>query len=337
MPTPNTEERFTVEIGWNESIEAYQWYLKGRHFLARRTEAALRQASDHFRKAVAADPQFAQAWVGLADALILIRVYASSPAEELFAEAREAAERARSLDARLGEPYASLGFIEMNEWNWDAADRHFRRARELSPAYVQGLHWYALLLLRTGRLEEANAVLRRAVELDPLSLPVQMAIGVFSHIAGRGDEALEIFSKAIEMDPAYAVAYQNIAEVHMQAGRFSEALAAMTMHSRLDPDRLPPSLVDEVRAAYEARGERGFWEAMLDGRASRVADLGPSAYIDMAAACGRLGRPDEAFAHLERLVTLRHPQAALIASDPCLSPLRADSRFSDLKRRIGLA
>jgi adenylate cyclase len=202
-------ERSRLEEEPTQSVEAYQSYLKGRHFLNRRTEAALRQGIDWLRKAIAADPEFAEAWVGLSDALTLLMHYSETPLGDVGGEARAAAEKALDLDPRLGEADASLGHIAHAEWKWEEADRHFRRALELSPTYVPALQWYAILLWPLGRLEEASELLARAMELDPLSLPVHMAMGVNLTTAGRDDEALEIYRRVLELDPNFAPRLQQ--------------------------------------------------------------------------------------------------------------------------------
>jgi adenylate cyclase len=332
-----SRERSRLSEKPTEDVEAYQWYLKGRHFLSRRTEATLRQAIDRFRKAVTADPGFAQAWVGLADGLTLRTHYSSTPVSEVVGEARAAAEKALALDPRMGEAHVSLGLLAMTEWKWDEADRHYQRGLELSPGYVTGYHWYGNLLQTTGRMEEAIVTLRRALEMDPLSLPVQMALGVSLNFAGQDDEALEIYRKSIELDPAFALAHNNMAAIHMAKGRIGDALASLGELSRLDPDRLPPDLLEEIRAGYAADGERGFWEASLKGLGSRIDRLGAGTLFDMAQACAQLGRPDEAFDLLSRVVAERDPNAPQLVLDPALAPLRSDPRFEDLKRELGLA
>jgi tetratricopeptide (TPR) repeat protein len=331
-----SRERTRLAERPTESVEAYQWYLKGRHFLSRRTDASLKQAIDRFRKAVTADPGFAQAWVGLADGLTLLTTYSATPVGEVIGEARAAAEKALALDPRLGEAHVSLGYIALTEWKWDEADRRFRRGLDLSPGYVTGYHWYALLLLTMVRLDEAISMAERALELDPLSLPVHMVLAMPLVYAGREAEALDVFRKAIELDPGFAQAHNNLAILHLIHGRFEAALAELEKRNRLDPHFAPPEITGEARKGYAAAGGRGFWEATLEGLAARIDRLGAWAHSDMAEACAQLGRTDQAFAHLERLVEARDYYAAQIPRNPLLKPLRSDPRFDALKRKLGL-
>ncbi|MGH7589408.1 MAG: tetratricopeptide repeat protein [Gemmatimonadota bacterium] len=332
-----TRERSRLSEKPTEDVEAYQWYLKGRHFLSRRTELTLRQAIDLFRKAVTADPGFAHAWVGLADGLALLTAYSATSVDEVVGEARAAAEKALALDPRLGEAHVSLGHIAHNEWRWDEADRQFRRGLDLSPGYATGYHWYAVLLLATGRLDEAVSMAKRALELDPLSLPVHMALGVALLYAGRIEESVKVLEKARELDPGYAGVHGNLASTYVIQARFEETLAELDEYSRLNPDLMPPEIVAEIREGYASAGERGFWEAYLRGMGTQLDRLGPYPLLDMAQACVQLGRPDEAFVHLERLVAERDPAAPQLLWEPLLAPLRSDPRFEDLKRKLGLA
>ncbi|HEU4463985.1 MAG TPA: tetratricopeptide repeat protein, partial [Gemmatimonadota bacterium] len=223
-----------------ENLEAYQAYLKGRHFLARRTGTTAQQAIELFRQAVAADGSFAAAWVALAEGLALSSMYGGAPVASVIPEARAAAEKARRLDPRLGEAWASLGLVAVLEWKWDEADALLRRGLELSPNSVTVYYWYAILLTAKGRLEEANALLRRAVEMDPLSIPVQSALGANLSFQGRHEEALEHFRKTMELDPSYAPLYGNVAITYVSQGQFEKAFENFNAFSLLNPQGMPP-------------------------------------------------------------------------------------------------
>ncbi|HJU87553.1 MAG TPA: tetratricopeptide repeat protein, partial [Gemmatimonadota bacterium] len=332
-----SRERSRLSERPTESVEAYEAYLKGRHFLSRRTVAAIAQAIERFREAVTADSGFAQAWIGLADGLILSRIYDNAPVSEVAGEARSAADKALTLDSRLGEAHVSLGMIAQSEWKWEEADGRFRRGIELSPGYATGYHWYGVFLMSTGRLEEAISMMERALELDPLSLPVQTGLGLAHVYAGRVDEGIGIYRKILEFDPGYVGAHVNIAQAYLSQERFEEALASMETVSRLVSNRQPPEMIEKLRAGFAAAGGPGFWRAMLEEVAPRIDDLGPDAYGDMAQACAQLGRPDEAFDHLEQALEGHLPQAWQVVMDPLLEPLRSDPRFEDIKRSLGLA
>ncbi|HYO45233.1 MAG TPA: tetratricopeptide repeat protein, partial [Gemmatimonadota bacterium] len=320
-----------------ENVQAYEWYLKGRHFLSRRTEPTLRQAIDRFRRAVAADPSFAQAWVGLADGLALLSYYSATPLAEVADEARAAAERALALHPDLGEAEISLGFLASAEWNWGEGERRYRRGLELRPGYAVGHHWFGTHLGAVGRHDEALTTLQRALSLDPLSLPIQMALGVRLSNSGRVEESLEVYRKAIELDPGFAPTYNNLALSLIALGRFEEALEAWRESSRLNPDRTPPESVEALRAGYADGGVQGFWEASLRWDSAHIQDDGAVAYLWLALDCAQLGRVDEAFEHLERYVASRKPTVPTDLASPLLASLRSDPRFAEIERKFGLA
>ena len=330
--TPKEQARLAERP--TDSIEAYQSYLKGRHFLSRRTEAAIRQGIEWFREAVAADPEFAQAWAGLADAYALLPAYSATPVPEACAEARAAAGRALALDPGLGEAHAALGLAAKTEWHWEEAEGEFRRALELAPGYATAYLWYGNFLISRGRTEEALAAIRRALELDPVSLPIHMTMGATLYFGSRFDEAIDVYRRAIEMDPGYVAVHDNLANPYLCQRRYEDVLIEWETVSRLAPEEFPPDLVAEVRAGYASGGERGFWEAYLEGLRS-----GPTIWardFDMALACAQLGRTDEAFALIDELLSERSALAIQVASDPLFDPLRSDPRWEKVLERLGL-
>jgi TolB-like protein len=318
-----------------ESVEAYEEYLKGRYFLPKRTEETIRQAIEHFRHAVEADPSFAQAWAGLADGWALLPSYSQAPVDEAYAEARAAAEQALALDPGLGEAHAALGMAARLLWKIEDAEREYRRAIELSPGYATAHHWYGTFLSGMGRRDEAIAELRSALELDPLSLPIHLGLGTAYLFGRRFEEAIRIFRKVVEIDPNYVAGHLNLAETYDALDRYEEALVEWEAISRIGPKIVPPDLAAEMRMGYEKNGGRGYWEAWHAGLLSREELRNRSFYI--AIACAKLGRVDEAFEWLDRLVAERHQNATQIASHPSFEALRSDPRYEELVRRINLA
>jgi TolB-like protein/class 3 adenylate cyclase/Tfp pilus assembly protein PilF len=330
--TPKEQARLAERP--TESVEAYKSYLKGRHFLSRRTEASLRQAIDWFRKAVAEDPGFAQAWAGLADAYAILPSYSATPTPEACAEARSAAGRALALDPGLGQAHAALGVAAENDWRWEEAEREFRSALELAPGYATAFHWYGNFLSWRGRTEAALAALRRALELDPVSLPIHVGMGVALNFDCRFDEAIDVYKKAIEMDPGYVTAHYNLSFTYLCQRRYEDALIEWETVSRLNPETLPLDLVAEARQGHATGGRRGFWEAYLEGLRSRPEVWGR--VFDMSMACAQLGRTDEAFALIDQLLGERSGTPFQITTDPLFAPLRSDPRYEKVLERLGL-
>ncbi len=173
------------------SLAAYQAFLDGRFFMAKRTVDGLRRAADSFREALALDSTFALAWAGLADAEALSLTYGFISPSETYARARSAAEHPLMLDSTLAEAYASLGFLGVTySWDWEEADRHFRRAIALDPNYTTAHHWQSIFFNAVGREEEALRAIRRARELDPVSLIVNRELGRTHYYMGAIDSAL---------------------------------------------------------------------------------------------------------------------------------------------------
>jgi tetratricopeptide (TPR) repeat protein len=162
-----------------------------------------------------------------------------------------------------------------------------------------------------------------------------MAMGVGLVYERRFEESNEFYRKALEMDPGYVAARSNLANTHMYLRRYDEALADWETVARLAPEGIPPDLVAEVRRGYESGGERGFWEAYLEGLRSRPGMLW-SRVFDMAIACAQLGRIDEAFALIDQLLAERSAYAEQIPFDPGLDPLRSDPRFDRVLEKLGL-
>lgn len=331
-----SRERARLAQRPTENIEAYELYLKGQHFLNRRTGESLKQAIEFFEGAVHADAGFAEASAGLSAALCVLPGYAEIPASNVIEKARSAAEMALSLDPRVAEAHFSLGRIAQWEWKWEEAERRYDRGLELSPGSVTGYFSYGSFLSIRGRLDDGIAKLKRALELDPLSLLVHTWLGIALLAAGRADEALEIYRRALQLDPGFAQIYNSLSILYLSQGRFQEALTAMAERDRLDPHYFPSGVTNEARAAYAVEGGRGFWEATLHGLAGRIGQLGSWVHIDMAEAYAQLGRTDEAFAHLEQLFETHDPMARMIPTSVLLEPLRTDPRFDGLMRQLGL-
>ena len=329
--TPSEKAR--LEARPTESVEAYEWYLKGRHLFPRRTEQSLNAAREAFRKAVAADPGYAQAWSGLADALALLPSYGATPRDEVLPEARRAAERAVSLDPGLGEAHASLAFVARQERKWDEAEREFRRALELAPGYALAHHWYALLLNDYGRYDEAIDVLERVRQLDPVSLPIRAALGVTYMATGDLARAEATWREGLELDPDYVALHQNLIELYAVQGRLDEALAEQAAISRIAPDRCPPMRLSRLKEAYAAEGPPGYWRATvewLDVHGRTGQDI-----LDLATALLRLERVDEAIDRLRRgLFENRHPMAYQVGWLPQFEPIRSDPRIQALLREV---
>lgn len=327
-------ERARLEGRPTARFEAYERYLKGRHFMARRTAAELARAVDAFRKAVEVDPRFAQAWAGLSEAYALMLLDGDVSREETGLEALAAAEFAIDIDPTLGEPHASKGLVALFGWVWSVAERECLRAIELDPGLPSGFHRYGLTRLYQGHIEEAIESLKRALALDPLSLPIHGGLGVAYVCARRYDLAEEIYRKGLEIDPRSPFPYVNLALLYERQGRFEEAMNEAENAARWGPDVVDPELVASMRAGFAESGPVGYSRASLEWLEAR--EWTPSRALGIALSCATLGRLDEAFEHLERMVSSGDPAASEMAVDPRFDVFRSDPRFAKLLKMMNL-
>ena len=209
------------------SLEAYDLYLLGRHHWYKRTEASMRRALELFQEAVAADPMYAPAYSGVADASALLASWQFASPEETFPQAAKAARRALELDPSSADAHASLGFVKLNwEWDWDGAMYHLQRAIALNPSHETAHRWLSAFLAGIGRDDEAMRIARRAVELDPISVLPRMNLGISHFLAWRHEEAVAEFQRVLEKDPAFARGYAFLASSLSFLDRHDEAISA---------------------------------------------------------------------------------------------------------------
>jgi len=223
---PPGRERTRLVRRQTENIEAYKLYLKGRWFWHKFTDEDFRKAIDYFEQATEKDPNYAAAYAGIADSYGLLPGFSRLNPNETFPKAKEAVLKALAIDDTLAESHTSLAWIKMQyDWDFEGAEREFKRAIELNPGYSIAHAEYALFLMYMGRSEEAIREEKRALELDPLSLIVNTnAIWIYFH-AGRYDDAMEAARKTFEMDPTYVSAHHALGSVYMNKGMIEEAFA----------------------------------------------------------------------------------------------------------------
>ena len=239
-------------------------YIHGRYLIDRQTEPALRQSLDCFHRAVAKDPQFAAAFAGLADAYNMLAQYGYMSPLEAMEEARRATEHALSMDPRLAEAHVSLAAIlEAYDWNWSAAEREYRRALELNPTLPDAHLWYGMFLRDQGRIQEALPELRRAEQLEPLSVLASINVAYGLMIAGDSDGALERAQRAVDLNPDLATSSALLANVYRKlsdAPRAEAALAHALALSAGNPHALSVLACTYARLGNRPEGTRLFHE-----------------------------------------------------------------------------
>ncbi|HEU5163671.1 MAG TPA: protein kinase [Thermoanaerobaculia bacterium] len=313
--------------------EAYQLYLKGRYHWNRRTGESLQKALGFFEEAVATDPGFALAHIGVADSYLLMEQYADRPSAETTAKAEAAIRKALEIDEMIPEAHASLGFIHMNRRHWNEADASFRRAIELNPDYPTARHWYNIHLRQTGRLDEAYAQIRRAQELDPLSMIIGVNMVEILAMLGRDEEAIRMGERYLEINPDFPQMLGSMSSLYSEAGRHKDAIASAEKAARLSNQ--VTEQVANLGTAYAAAGKEEEARAILRRLEERVATSGADPY-HLATLYAALGDHERAFAALEKSIAMNSGMVGGVKVERGLRPLRSDARFEKILRRMGL-
>jgi tetratricopeptide (TPR) repeat protein len=311
--------------------QAYEAYLKGRYFWNKRTADGLKKAIDYFNQAIKQDPNYAQSYTGLADSYALLGdwEYGVLAPREAFPRAKAAATKALELDNTLGEAHTSLAFsLDLFDWDWASAEREFRRAIELSPGYATAHHWYAWHLSEMGRNSEAIAEMRKAENLDPLSLIISADVAEILLVAHSYDEAIEQSRKTIDMDSNFAVAHYELGQALVQKHMYKEAIAELQKAIELSGGST--TCTSNLAFAYAASGRRKEAVKILSDLKNRSKQNAS----EIALMYVGLDEKDQAMTWLEKAYEERFNPSILLR--PAFDPLRSDPRFQNLVRRIGL-
>jgi TolB-like protein/DNA-binding winged helix-turn-helix (wHTH) protein len=314
--------------------EAYENYLKGRFFWNKRTPDGLKKAIDYFNQAIEEDPTYAPAYSGLAASYVILGAwqYAVLDPNEAYPRAKAAALKALELDNTLGEAHISLALAtDMFVWDWEAAEREYKRGIELNPGYATGHQWYAEHLSEMGRNSEAIAEIRKAESLDPLSLIIGADVATLLVIARRYDEAIQHAQKTIELDSTFAVAHFALGMAYEQKRKFGGAITAFQKAVEFSGGNT--AFKSNLAHAYAVAGRRNDAVAILNELEERSKHefLNPS---EIALIYVGLDQKDQAMVWLEKAYEGRFDP--VILTWPAFDPLRSDPRFQDLVRRIGL-
>ncbi len=314
--------------------EAYELYLKGRFFWNKRTGTDLRKAIDYFNQAIAKDPNYALAYVGLADSYLLLSSYAAvSPAESL-PPARSALKKALELDDSLAEAHASFGLLTTLELDLHRALDELKRAVELKPNYATAHHWLALAHLTLAQFDSAISEAKRAIELDPLSLVINADTSWIYFSARRYDEAEAQVRKTLEIGPQFFLAHYYLGEVLQFKAHLSEAIAEFQKAFELNND---PYSLAMLGQAYGRNGQRDEAQKIL----ARLNEEAKSHYVApyaLALVQIGLGDKDRAIEELDHAYREQETNYLFgIKVDPMLDDLRGDPRFEALVRRVTAA
>ena len=317
--------------------EAYLLYGKGRYFWNQRTEEGFERALEYFNQAIEKDPTYALAHAGVAYTYLLLghELYSLMDPHDAYPKAKAAARRSLELDDTLAEAHVVLADSLLRyDWDFAAAEREYQRAIALNPNYATAHQWYSHCLLPMGREEESLAHSRRAQELDPLNLIMNLHLGWHYFYAGEHDLAIEQLRETLELNPDFIVASLFLGQVYEQEGWFEEAIAQFQKGVRLS-GRNPVHLA-ALAHAYGVSGRQTEAERLL----GELIELSTQQYVpsyEVAVIYAGLDQQDQALKWLWRAYEQRDSSWLVdVALDPRFERLRAAPRFQELTRGLHL-
>jgi tetratricopeptide (TPR) repeat protein len=330
--TRNEVARLTKRQTTNTA--AYQDYLKGKYFLNRRSRVDIEKSFDYFQRAIAQDPDFALAYVGLGDYYATIGMFNIGNKDTAYARAKSNLMKAIEIDPMESAAYTYLADYEEHcEWNWTRAEATLLRALELNPFDAYAHHLYSHMLTGVKRFDEATTEMKRALELEPLAISTHACFGQNLYLAHRYDEAIRQLQTTIELDSTHYDAHGWLGMAYFQRGMRDEAVRQMEKASRFDV--IGPRMTGALAYAYGTAGMR----QESAGKLRELLNQKGAEYFDpyfVAWAYAGLGDKDSAFVWLdnacdERSTFLRE----MVTVDPWLDALRSDERFVILTRKVG--
>ena len=327
------EERKRLTKRHTESPEAYQIYLNGLYYWNRGTEDGFKKAIEYFNRAIEKDPNYALARAGLANTYSLLGDSGYLAPKDAGPRAKAAAMEALATDDTLAEGHTSLALVkEYYDWDLPGAEREFRRAVELNPNSSEAHHWYGGFLAKMGRFDESTRELKKAQELDPLSLTINTTLGWQFYVVRQPGRAIEQLGKTLEIDSNFAPARRALEAVYEQRGMYKEAVAEWQKALTLSGN---PELAASVGEDYAKSGYKAVMLNWVEG----LKELSKREYVSsygVAQVYARLGEKEQAFAWLERAYQERDTGLVLLKVEPAFDNMRADPRFRNLMERVGL-
>ena len=315
---------------YTENADAYELYLRGRHEWNKRSSPGMVEAQRLFRNAVAADPNFALAYVGLADTLLTNQPSA--------AEAWVCITRALELDPNMAEAHASRGFYLMfMQWQWQDAEAAFKRSLELNQNYATAHHWYATLLAIKGDLDAAKSEMRKALELNPNSHNFIADLGQLYYFAGEFSEAEALCLKALDIYPDFTFGHLYLHFIYLKTGQYEKAVIeiakADAINGAIAHDRSNKSdRVEEYTEVFRKSGINGYLNHRFAAKPH-----GPETFYLYAMKYAFTGDGERALEYLEKSTDARMFLSAFVKAEPVFERLRSEPRYKEILRKMGLA
>ena len=327
------EEKKQLSGHTTENGAAYQLYVKGRYYLEQRTHESLRNAVDQFNQAIADDPNYAQAFAGLAKAYVLLLDRGMISKEEASPKIRTAAQRAIELDPTLAEPHAALAALkEVADWDWAGAEVEYRKAIGLNPNDATSHHWYSVLLQNLGRSKEALAEIEKALALDPASPQINANhAGILADLH-RYYEAMAEVNRLIASNPDFPIYYDDRSSLYWRQGNL-DAFVADEVMSMKKTGRLEEA--EAFAVGYQKAKLKGACTALIEVLRNRSQREYVSPYL-IAVNYARMGDRDHTFEWLEKAYAERSGNLEYTKIEDAFVPFHSDPRYADLLKRMGL-
>ncbi len=315
-----------------KSPEAYDLYLKGRHYWYRRYRVGLQTAQEYFRRAIEADADYAPPYAGMADVHIVLGIYGLIPPDEARSMAEKAAKKALALDRQLAEAHFSTALVLFFSRDYDGSDRALQRAIELNPNFAKAHVWRAFVLIVVGiRRDEGLAEAERARTLAPDSAYILACAGIATAWAGRRQDAIQYLERALELEPGDVLALYCAGACYSAVGRYEEAFAALQKAAVLS--HRMAFILGVLGAIYGRAGMMSEAQAILE----ELEDRSEREYVPpvaLASVCANVGRLDDALDYLEAAVAQFSPEVLHIRY-AFWEPLHSETRFDAILDELG--
>jgi TolB-like protein/tetratricopeptide (TPR) repeat protein len=329
------EEEESLVKRYTENAEAYNLYLQGRFFWEKRTEEGFNKAVDYFEQAIEKDPDFALAYVGLANTYGTFIGYGFLSTAEAIPKIRTLLEKALAIDDETAEAHVLMAQITYScDWDWEGAEKGFKLALQLNPNYVYAHLWYGIYLAKKGQIDKALEEQARAYALDPLNIVINYGFGNFNILARRYDAAIEAYKKTLTMDQNFIPAYAGLGKAYLLKSKYEEALRELDKAGEFLKGN-DPSLLTLRGIIHAKSGSMAKAEAALEELFGLSRHMYVSPFL-IASVYAAYDQKDLAFEWLDKAYRERNEMLTELKIEPLWDDLRPDPRFSELLKKIGL-
>jgi tetratricopeptide (TPR) repeat protein len=317
-----------------ETSQAEDLYLQGRYYWNRRTPDDLNRAVDYFTQAIVRDPNYANAYVGLADSYNLLREYSAMPPSEAYPRALAAASRAVELDDSSADAHLSLAFATFY-WSWDSvgAEREFKRALELNPGSARAHHWYATFLLSSQRFPEALTQIEKARSLDPSSVAILADKAEILQESHQTRAAMDLLKQIEAADPNFTSAHRYMAEIYLARKDYPDYLKEWRQTATLLRDQNELEVEGAAEKGFSTGGYEGMQKGILRAQ-KRLNSQGAVPAFSLAMTYARLGDKQESLQCLRAAYEKHDSSLLFLSTEPAFDGLRGAPEFDDLLGRV---